>query len=87
MKVISKENGNYVIREQQEESPLVTIVKGIIMLGALAYAYVVLGGMMLWDAQGKLIILSEKGSIQPITGLDIHLIYKSYWKLKGSEQY
>ena len=47
MKVISKENGNYVIREQQEESPLVTIVKGIIMLGALAYAYVVLGGMML----------------------------------------
>ena len=47
MKVISKENGNYVIREQQEESALVTIVKGIIMLGALTYAYVVLGGMML----------------------------------------
>ena len=42
-----EENGNYVIREQQEESPLVTIVKGIIMLGALAYAYVVFGGMIL----------------------------------------
>ena len=46
MKVISKENGNYVIREQQEESALVTIAKGIIMLGALAYAYVILGGMI-----------------------------------------
>ena len=45
MKVISKENGNFVIRDQQEESTLVTIVKGIIMLGALAYAFVVLGGM------------------------------------------
>ena len=45
MKVISKENGNYVIREQQEESTLVTIAKGIIMLGALGYAYVVLGGI------------------------------------------
>ena len=47
MKVISKENGNYVVREQQEENALVTIVKGIIMLGALAYAYVAFGGMML----------------------------------------
>ena len=45
MKVISKENGSYVIREQQEESALVTIVKGIIMLGVLAYAFVVFGGM------------------------------------------
>ena len=45
MKVISKENGNYIIRDQEEESALVTIVKGIIMLGALAYAYVVLGGI------------------------------------------
>ena len=45
MKVISKENGNYVIREQQEESVLVTIVKGIIMLGVLAYAFIVFGGM------------------------------------------
>ena len=45
MKVISKENGNYVIREQQEESALVTIVKGIIMLGVLAYAFIVFGGM------------------------------------------
>ena len=47
MKVISKENGNYVIREQQEESALVTIIKGIIMLGTLAYAYVVFGGIIL----------------------------------------
>ena len=45
MKVISKENGNYVIREQQEESVLVTIVKGIIMLRALAYVFVTFGGM------------------------------------------
>ena len=45
MKVISKENGNYVIRDQQEESTLVTLVKGIIMLGALAYAFVTFGGM------------------------------------------
>ena len=45
MKVISKENGNYVIREQQEESTLVTIVKGIIMLGALACAFIVFGGI------------------------------------------
>lgn len=45
MKVISKENGNYVVREQQEESALVTIVKGIIMFGALTYAYVVFGGI------------------------------------------
>ena len=45
MKVISKENGNYVIREQQEESTLVTIVKGIIMFGALAYTFIALGGM------------------------------------------
>ena len=47
MKVISKENGNYVIREQQEESPLITIVKGIIMLGALAYAFAAFGGIIL----------------------------------------
>ena len=46
MKVISKENGNYVIREQQEESALVTIAKGIIMLVALAYAFVVFGGVL-----------------------------------------
>lgn len=45
MKVISKENGNYIIREQQEESALVTIVKGIIMLGALAYTFIALGGI------------------------------------------
>ena len=45
MKVISKENSNYVIREQHEESAFVTIVKGIIMLGALAYAFVVFGGV------------------------------------------
>ena len=45
MKVISKENGNYVIRDQQEESALVTLVKGIIMLGALAYAFVAFGGI------------------------------------------
>ena len=45
MKVISKENGNYVIREQQEESILVTIAKGVIMLGTLVYTFMVLGGL------------------------------------------
>ena len=45
MKVISKENGNYVIREQQEESILVTIAKGIIILGTLVYAFMALGGL------------------------------------------
>ena len=45
MTIISKENGNYVIREQQEESALVTLVKGIIMLGALAYTFIMLGGI------------------------------------------
>ena len=45
MKVISKENGNYVIREQQEEGILVTIIKGIIMLGTLVYAFMALGGI------------------------------------------
>ena len=48
MKVISKENGNFVIREQQEESSLVTLVKGIIMLGALAYTFITLGGIWEW---------------------------------------
>ena len=47
MKVISKENGNYVVREQQEESTLVTIFKGIIMLGVLAYAFAAFGGIIL----------------------------------------
>ena len=59
MKVISKENGNYVIREQQEESALVTIVKGIIMLGALAYAFIVFGGMQYGKMYGTKIMLSE----------------------------
>ena len=45
MKVISKENGNYVIREQQEEGILVTIAKGIIMLGTLVYTFMALGGI------------------------------------------
>ena len=45
MKVISKENGNYVIREQQEESILVTIAKGVIMLGTLVYTFMALGGI------------------------------------------
>ena len=45
MKIISKENGNYVIREQQEESILITIAKGIVMLGTLVYAFMALGGI------------------------------------------